>query len=137
MSTMSLRATVRPHPTRRLLHAGGLAGMLMLPVFAVTVVLLTWAEWDFLHAVGWTVLHPHGVNYPSSLARGALGPIQSVNFIVLGLLAVVFARGLRTQFVQRWAAPVATVGLTAVALGGVLSGFTTDLPGETASASCS
>src|SRR5687767_1023527 len=101
MSTVGLHRPSQPHATWQLLRTGGGAGMLMLPLFAITVVVLTWAEWDFLHDLGWTVLHPHGVNYPSSLARGDFGLVQSLNFVVLGVLAFLFARGLRTQFVHR------------------------------------
>jgi len=107
--------------------------MLMLPVFALTVVVLTWLEWDFLHSLGWTVLHPHDVNYPSGLARGDLGVFQSLNFLLLGVFAAAFAQGLRTQFTHRWSGLVATIGLAAVAVSGILSAFPTDLPGEDAS----
>jgi hypothetical protein len=133
MSTVGLRGRPHPHATRQLLRVGGVAGMLMLPLFAAVVVVLTWAEWDFLHGLGWMVLHAHEVNYPSSLARGELGLVQSLNFAVFGLLAFLFARGLRTQFVHRRAGVVASVGLGAVAVAGVLSAFPTDLPGEPAS----
>jgi hypothetical protein len=134
MSAPSLHAAVRPPVGQRLLRVGGVAGILMYPVFTITVVLVTWAEWDFLHGIGWTVLHPHEVNYPSSLARGDLGLIQSLNFlVVLGVLCLLFTRALRTQFVHRWSGAVATVALAAVVLSGPLSAFPTDLPGETAS----
>ena len=130
MSTASLRWPARSHRTRPRLRTGGVAGMLMLPLFAGVVVVLTWAEWDFLHDLGWTVVHEHDVNYPSSLARGDLGAVQVLNFAGLGVLAFLFARGLRTQFVRRRAGILATGGFGAVALGGLLSAFPTDLPGE-------
>jgi hypothetical protein len=134
MNAPSAPAVAHSPARQRLLRIGGLAGMLMYPVFTVTVVLLTWAEWDFVHGLGWTVLHPHDVNYPSSLARGGLGLLQSLNFLaVLGVLGLLFARGLRTQFVHRWSGAVGTVALAAVVLSGLLSAFPTDLPGETAS----
>jgi len=107
--------------------------MLVLPVFAATVILLTWAEWAFLHGIGWTVVHPHDVNYPSGLARGRFGFVQSVNFAVLGLLVIVFARGLWTQFTHRLPGIVSLLGLASAAAGGLLSAFPTDLPGESAS----
>jgi hypothetical protein len=92
------------------------------------------AEWDFLRSVGWTVLDAHDVNYPSGLARGDLGVLQSLNFlVVLSVLCFLFARGLRTQFIHGWSGTVATVALGAVVLSGVMSAFPTDLPGETAS----
>jgi hypothetical protein len=133
MSTVSLHWPARSHGTRPLLRTGGLAGMLMLPLFALTVVVLTWAEWDFLHALGWTVMHEHGVNYPSSLARGDPGVLQSLNFAALGLLTVLFARGLRTQFGRGRPGAVASVAFGTAALGGLLSAFPTDLPTESAS----
>jgi hypothetical protein len=112
------------------LRIAGTAGMAMLPVFAITVIVLTWLDWDFLHSTGWTVLDEHRVNYPSALARGDLGLVQSLNFLTLGVLAVIFGHGLRTQFVHRWSGAVATLGLAAVGLSGVFSAFATDLPSE-------
>jgi hypothetical protein len=79
------------------------------------------------------VVDDNTVNYPSALARGDYGLLQSLNFLVLGVLAVIFAQGLRTQFVHRWSGSVATVGLGAVGLSGLLGAFVTDLPGEPAS----
>jgi hypothetical protein len=112
------------------LRIAGTAGMAMLPAFAGIVIALTWLEWDFLRGTGWTVLDAHDVNYPSGLARGDLGVVQSLNFLLLGVLAAVFGQGLRTQFVHRWSGRVASVGLGAVGLSGILSAFVTDLPGE-------
>jgi hypothetical protein len=133
MSTVDLHWPPRSHASRPLLKAGGAAGLLMLPVFATTVAGLTRAEWQFLHGLGWTVVHAHDVNYPSSLARGRLGKVQSLNFAVLGLLTSLFARGLGTQFVRRVPGLVASVAFRAASLGAVLSVFTTDLLGEPAS----
>ncbi|MET1060200.1 MAG: DUF998 domain-containing protein [Nocardioides sp.] len=132
MALESMRASARPVASERTLRIAGTAGMAMLPVFVLTVVLLTWLEWDFLHAVGWTVLDPGAVNYPSGLARGDLGLLQALNFIALGVLALIFGRGLRTQFVHRWTGAIATMGLFAVGLSGPFSAFATDLPGEPA-----
>jgi hypothetical protein len=133
MSTAQLHWPTRSRATRPLLRTRGTAGLFTLPVFAGTVAVLTWAEWTFLHALGWTVVHAHDVNYPSSLARGDLGLFQSLDFAVLGLLTILFARGLRTQFVRRLPGVVASVAFGAAALGGLLSAFPTDLPGEAAS----
>lgn len=133
MSITGVRRTTSPAIMQRLLRAGGVAGMLLLPVFAFVVVVMTWLKWDFLHDLGWTVSDAGDVYYPSSLARGDLGAVQTLNFLALGVFAFVFLRGLRTQFVHRVAGLVATIGLGAVALAGVLSAFPTDLPGEPAS----
>lgn len=52
MARVSLRAATHPVASERTLGVAGTAGMAMLPVFVLTVVLLTWLEWDFLHATG-------------------------------------------------------------------------------------
>lgn len=124
-----------PHSLTReqSLRVAGTTGMAMLPVFATTVIVLTVLEWDFLHETGWTVLDAHEVNYPSALARGDLGFVQSLNFFMLGVFAVIFGLGLRTQFVHRWSGAAATIGLATVGISGVLSSFMTDLPREPAS----
>jgi hypothetical protein len=130
MAHASLHAATHAFASERKTRRAGTAGMAMLPVFALVVVLLTWLEWDFLHGTGWTVLHEHQVNYPSALARGSLGLLQSLNFLMLGAFAVVFGQGLRTQFAHRWSGAIATIGLAAVGLSGLFSAFFTDLPGE-------
>jgi hypothetical protein len=130
VSVISVNGIIHPHSDRATLRLAGTAGILILPVFALTVVLLTWLEWDFLHSVGWTVMHEHEVNYPSSLARGDLGFLQSLNFVLVGLFAVVLGQGLRTQFTHRWSGTTAGVGFAAVGLAGLFSAFVTDLPGE-------
>lgn len=130
MAHVSMHAVLRPVASKRSLRIAGTAGIAMLPVFGVVVVLLTWLEWDFLHGTGWTVLHEHKVNYPSALARGNLGLLQSLNFLMLGVFAVIFGQGLRTQFAHRWSGAIATIGLAAVGLSGLFGAFFTDLPGE-------
>jgi hypothetical protein len=130
MSAITVDGLRHPHADRATLRPAGTAGMLMLPVFVLTVVVLTWLEWDFLHSTGWTVLDEHQVNYPSALARGDLGVLQSLNFLLVGVFAAAFAQGIRTQFTHRWSGLVATVGLAAVAASGIFSAFPTDLPGE-------
>jgi Protein of unknown function (DUF998) len=112
------------------LRRAGLAGMLMYPIFALTVVVLTWLEWEFLRGLGWTVRESGEVNYPSSLARGDYGIVQVLNFVLLGALGLVFLLGLRTQFVRRRSGMVATVALGMFALAGLFNAMPTDLPGE-------
>ena len=111
----------------------GVAGMLIYPLFAGVVLVLTWLQWDFLHGMGWTVLDDGGVLYPSVLARGDLGLLQAVNGVAVGLLAAWFGRGLQTHFRHRRSARVASAGLAVVALSGLLLAFPTDLPGESLS----
>ncbi|MCY7290045.1 MAG: DUF998 domain-containing protein [Cryobacterium sp.] len=133
MRAMTLDGVIHPRSSTGGLRLAGTAGILMYPIFALTVVLLTWLEWDFLHGTGWTVMHENTVNYPSALARGDLGLLQSLNFLLLGVLAVIFGQGLRTQFAHRRSGAVATAAIAAVGLSGVFSAFFTDLPKEPAS----
>ena len=104
--------------------------MLLYPIFAGVVVLLTWLQWNFLHRLGWTVLDGGRVAYPSALARGSLGLLQTVNVVVVGMLAAWLGRGLQAHFCHRWSAGVARASFVVVALSGVLLAFPTDLPGE-------
>lgn len=105
MAHAHLQAAVHPVESSDILHRAGIAGMLMYPLFAGTVVLLTWLEWDFLHGTGWTVLDEHTVNYPSALARGDLGLLQSLNFLVLSALAFVFSQGCAMEWCADWDGP--------------------------------
>jgi Protein of unknown function (DUF998) len=104
--------------------------MFMYPIFALTVVVLTWLGWEFLHGLGWTVRESGEVNYPSSLARGEYGIVQALNFALLGALGLVFLLGLRTQFVRRRSGMVATVALGMFAVAAVFNAMPTDPPGE-------
>src|SRR3712207_5412740 len=111
-------ASVQRRASAANLRRAGLAGMLMFPIFAGVVVILTALEWDFLHGLGWTVGDSGELNYPSGLARGSYGVIQILNFLVLGLLGLLFLVGLRTQFVHRASGVVATVALGAFGVAG-------------------
>ena len=119
--------------SRRVMLRAGNAGIAIYPVFVTVVVLLTWLEWDFMRGTGWSVLDDGGVNYPSGLARGSLGLLQALNFLIISVLALIFGQGLRTQFVRRWSGRFATIGIGSVGVSGVFSAFPTDLPGEPAS----
>ena len=130
MTHVHVHSVAHPIATQRSLRLAGTLGMAILPIFALVVVLLTWLEWDFLHGIGWTVLHEHKVNYPSSLSRGDFGVVQTLNFLMIGVFTVIFGQGLRTQFIHRWSGAVAVVGFCAVGMAGVLSAFPTDLPDE-------
>jgi hypothetical protein len=92
MAHVPLPASAHSLTREQTLRIAGIAGMAMLPLFATTVIVLTWLEWDFLRGTGWTVLDAHQVNYPSGLARGHLGAVQSLNFLMLGALAIIFGR---------------------------------------------
>jgi hypothetical protein len=80
----------RYHIVRR----GALAGIAGPLIFTTVAVILTVAEYDFLRGLGWHPIRPTEVNWPSSTALGPYGWIQVANFLIFGLLMLVFAAGL-------------------------------------------
>jgi hypothetical protein len=118
--------------TRR---TSALAGIAIAPLWLGVTGLLTWLEWDYAHSVGWSPTSENEVPYPSVLLRGDLGLVQSVNFVVTGVLVAVFALGLRREFAHRVSGWVATAGLAIFSLGTVMNAGTTDLGDEPATMS--
>ena len=85
MSTVDLHWPTRSHATRPLLRTGGVAGLLMLPVFATTVAVLTWAEWRPERLGEWEQMMTErvGLAPPSrdgSDVHAQARPIRSVSF---------------------------------------------------------
>lgn len=75
----------------------GIFALVMAPVFAIVVVLLTALEWDFLHDHGWGIVHStsSSIAWPSGTADGKYGWAQVFNFALFGLSIVGLAYGLR------------------------------------------
>jgi Protein of unknown function (DUF998) len=106
---------------RRALLVGGLAGASAPFAFLLGTIAISWLEADFMDELGWEV-------WPSGLALGPHGWLQSLNFVALGVLIVVFALGVATVPARsRWtkAAPV-LAGLAGIAA--ALLVFETDPP---------
>jgi hypothetical protein len=92
------------------------------------VVVITWAEWDYLRGLGFT-LTDHGESaWPSGLAQGPVGWAQIVNYAVFGIPAV----GVLRQSLWPVPAPksrrVAGILLTGWAIGRMLATFPEDGP---------
>jgi Protein of unknown function (DUF998) len=104
-----------------------LAGMVGPVVFALVVVVLTFAEYGFMLGLGWKPLRASDVPWPSGLALGPLGWLQVLNFTFFGLTLIFFALGLHREVASRgrlsWAGPALLV-VSGVAL--VLAAFKTD-----------
>ncbi|MBA3423096.1 MAG: DUF998 domain-containing protein [Rubrobacter sp.] len=116
----------RYHIVRR----GALAGIAGPLIFAAVVVILTVAEYDFLRGLGWHPTRRNEVAWPSSTALGPYGWVQVANFVIFGLLMVVFAAGLwRAAKARGWS----RVGPALVFVAGIawliLGFFKTDRPG--------
>jgi hypothetical protein len=116
-----------PHITRR---TSAIAGLLVAPVFVGVIILLTLIERDFLRSLGWSLTGNNEVPYPSAIARGDVGFLQELNFLVTATLAGIFAVGFRREFRRRIAGLVATAGFCLVVVGVLLNLAPTDLPDE-------
>ncbi len=124
-------SVVLERPARSSQVVAGRAGMLAGPLFLTVVVLLTAAEWDFLHRAGWTVFGVNKIPYPSYTALGRYGWVQVANFFVLGLLVLSLVTGLG-RHLSGWTGATARVLLTLAGLAAATSAFPTDpVPGPT------
>ena len=106
--------------TRRLALFGAIGPV----VFVGVVIVVTFLEWDFLHARGWHLVQDSRVVYPSTTAMGPYGLLQTLNFLQIGVAVIAVALGL-----WRTVTPRPRVGTAFVVLAGVsflLSSFTTD-----------
>jgi hypothetical protein len=115
------------HISRR---TAGLAGVVLAPFWYGVVVLVTLLERDFMKSLGWSLTNENEVSWPSSLGRGDLGWLLSVDFVVTGVLIAVFATGFRREFRGRVSGVIATAGLGLCSIAVCLNAFTTDLEGE-------
>jgi hypothetical protein len=124
-------SVVLERPVRSSQVVAGRAGMLAGPLFLTVVVLLTAAEWDFLHRAGWTVFGVNKIPYPSYTALGPYGWVQVTNFFVLGLLILMLVSGL-ARHLSGWTGATGRVLLTLAGLAAATSAFRTDpVPGPT------
>jgi Protein of unknown function (DUF998) len=109
------------------LRSAALAGIAGTTVFAVVVIFLTLAQYDFMLGLGWKPVGASDVPWPSALALGPVGWLQVLNFVFFGLTLILFAlgldRGVASSGRLSWAAPALLV-VSGVAL--VLATFKTD-----------
>ncbi|MGN6612719.1 MAG: DUF998 domain-containing protein [Angustibacter sp.] len=101
------------------------AGLVAGPLFVSVALLLTWLEWDFLHAAGWRPFADNVVPYPSYTALGRFGVLQMVSFFLTGACVVAFVQALGRHLHGRLGAiGRALLTLTGVAI--MTSTFPTD-----------
>jgi hypothetical membrane protein len=102
-----------------------LAGMIGPAMFAFIIGVLTVVQYRFMRELGWHPTGSSGVPWPSGLALGPYGWLQVLNFILFGLLVIIFAIGFRRRVSGR----AAKIGAGLLMLAGValiLLGFKTD-----------
>lgn len=106
------RASRGTAAARRLSAAGPLAGLLVPPLLAAVIAGLTLHQRRWLGEVGWHPVRRTEAGWPSVLALGELGRIETVAFAVGGALGLIFALALWTALPGR----VARAGALVLAL---------------------
>lgn len=109
-----------------MIRGAAVAGMAGPVLFGTVLVALTVLRYDFMLGIGWRpVTDPAGA-WPSGLALGPYGWVQTANFVVSGLLVMIFAVGLHrgaTGGRGSWGGPVL---LFIAGMAMALMGFETD-----------
>ena len=77
-----------------MIRAAAIAGIAGPVLFGSVLVVLTVLQYDFMLGIGWRPLGDPAGAWPSGLALGPYGWVQVLNFIVSGLLLMIFAVGL-------------------------------------------
>ncbi len=95
-------------------------------LFAAVLLMLTVIQYDFMLGIGWEPIEDPAGAWPSGLALGPHGWVQTASFVVSGLLLTVFAAGLHLGATggRGSRAGPALLSLAGVAM--ALMGFETD-----------
>jgi Protein of unknown function (DUF998) len=123
---MTSMSDTRPVPVgidRR--SVGVIAGMSAGPLFLTVAGLLTWAELDYLHGLGWHYTKDNPVPWPSATALGPYGWVQILNFALTGGLLLAFVHSFRSVLQGR-TGRIATVLLYVMGIALLVSAFPTD-----------
>ena len=95
-------------------------------LFGTVLLALSSLQYDFMLGIGWRPLEDPAVAWPSGLALGPYGPLQVANFVVSGLLLVLFAVGLHLGMTGKYGSPYGTGFLVVAGVSMALMGFDTD-----------
>jgi hypothetical protein len=84
-------------PTWRIsvVRGAAIAGMVGPALFALLVVTFTAVQYSFMIGIGWHPIADPASAWPSGLALGPYGWVQSLNFAISGLSLILFALGLQ------------------------------------------
>jgi hypothetical protein len=114
-----------PRP-RRIVRAAAVAGMVGPALFAAALLVLTAIQYDFMLRIGWQPIGDPAGAWPSGLALGPHGWVQTASFVVSGLLLMVFAAGLHLEATGGRGSRVGPALLFAAGTAMALMGFETD-----------
>jgi Protein of unknown function (DUF998) len=77
-----------------IVRTAAVAGMVGPVLFATTLLAMTVVQYDFMLGMGWRPIGDPAGAWPSGLALGPYGWVQTSNFVISGLLLALFAAGL-------------------------------------------
>ena len=102
------------------------AGMIGSVLFAATLLTLTVVQYDFMLGLGWRPLGDPAGAWPSGLALGPYGWAQVANFVLSGILLMIFAAGLHFGATDGRGSRVGPALLLVAGASMALMGFETD-----------
>jgi hypothetical protein len=114
---MKYRATVK---------VAAVAGMVGPVLFATTLLALTVVQYDYMLGIGWRPLRDPAGAWPSGLALGSYGWVQTSNFVLSGFVLMVFSAGLHLGVADGRGSRVGPTLLFAAGAAMALMGFETD-----------
>jgi hypothetical protein len=104
------------------------AGLVAPPLFATGLVALTLLQWDYLRDLGFRWSDHGDSAWPSGLAQGPIGFGQVLNFLVFGILLLLFSSGLSRELRSGGRGRVASGLLLAFGASWLLVAFPEDGP---------
>jgi hypothetical protein len=111
-----------------MIRAAAVAGMVGPVLFATTLLALTAVQYDFMLGLGWRPLGDPAGAWPSGLALGPYGWVQVANFVLSGILLMIFAAGLHFGATDGRGSRVGPALLFVAGAAMALMGFETDPP---------
>jgi hypothetical protein len=108
------------------IRVAAVAGMVGPVLFAGTLLALTIFQYDFMLGIGWRPLADPSNAWPSGLALGPYGWAQVVNFVLSGILLMIFAAGLHLGVTDGRGTRTGPALLFAAGAAMALMGFETD-----------
>lgn len=107
-------------------RAAAIAGLVGPVLFTTTLLALTVIQYDFLLGIGWRPFRDPAGAWPSGLALGPCGWVQTLNFVVSGTLLALFAAGLHFGTADGRGSSIGPALLLTAGVAMALMGFETD-----------
>jgi hypothetical protein len=94
--------------------------MIAPPLFGGMLLVLTLSQYQFMLSLGWNPLTAPTFDWPSGLALGPYGWLMTATFVIVGILVVRFALGLRQAF---YAIPIGRAAAILAFMAGVAMAY--------------